>query len=42
LKAFGTQRQSLDKMQTRQQLYELLRYAEYEKRDDDIEKRYGR
>ncbi len=42
LKAFGTQRQSLDKMQSRQQLYELLRYAEYEKRDDDIEKRYGR
>ena len=42
LKAFGTQRQSLDKMQTRQQLYELLRYAEYEKWDDDIEKRYGR
>ena len=42
LKAFGTQRQSLDKMQTRQRLYDLLRYAEYEKRDDDIEKRYGR
>jgi len=42
LKAFGTQRQSLDKMQTRQQLYELLRYEEYEKWDDDIEKRYGR
>ena len=42
VKAFGTQRQSLDKMQTRQRLYELLRYAEYEKRDDDIEKRYGR
>jgi len=42
LKAFGTQRQSLDKMQTRQQLYELLRYAEYEKWDDDIEKRHGR
>ena len=42
LKAFGTQRQSLDKMQTRQRLYELLRYAEYEKWDDDIEKRYGR
>ncbi len=42
LKAFGTQRQSLDKMQPRQQLYELLRYAEYEKWDDDIEKRYGR
>src|SRR5436309_5573029 len=42
LKSFGTQQRSLDKMQTRQRLYELLRYAEYEKRDDDIEKRYGR
>ncbi len=42
LKAFGTQRQSLEKMQTRQQLYDLLRYAEYEKRDDDVQKRYGR
>lgn len=42
LKSFGTQQRSLEKMQTRQQLYELLRYAEYEKRDDDIEKRYGR
>lgn len=42
LKSLGTQQRSLDKMQTRQQLYELLRYAEYEKRDDDIEKRYGR
>ena len=42
LKRLGTQQRSLDKMQTRQQLYELLRYADYEKRDDDIEKRYGR
>jgi len=42
LKSLGTQQRSLDKMQTRQRLYELLRYAEYEKRDDDIEKRYGR
>src|SRR5437588_5500756 len=42
LKSLGTQQRSLDKMQTRQQLYELLRYAAYEKRDDDIEKRYGR
>src|SRR5207249_12192002 len=30
LKSFGTQQRSLDKMQTRQRLYELLRYAEYE------------
>ena len=42
LRSLGTQQRSLDKMQTRQQLYELLRYAEYEKWDDDIEKRYGR
>jgi len=42
LKSLGTQQRSLDKMQTRQQLYDLLRNAEYEKRDDDIEKRYGR
>jgi methylisocitrate lyase len=42
LKSLGTQQRSLDKMQSRQQLYELLRYAEYEKRDGDIEKRYGR
>lgn len=42
LKTFGTQRHSLEKMQTRQQLYDLLRYAEYEKRDDDVQKRYGR
>jgi methylisocitrate lyase len=42
LKSLGTQQRSLDKMQTRQRLYELLRYAEYEKRDADIEKRYGR
>ena len=42
LRSLGTQQRSLDKMQTRQRLYELLRYAEYEKRDDDIEKWYGR
>jgi methylisocitrate lyase len=42
LKSLGTQQRSLDKMQARQQLYDLVRYAEYEKRDDDIEKRYGR
>ena len=42
LRSLGTQQRSLDKMQTRQELYELLRYAEYEKRDADIEKRYGR
>ncbi len=42
LKSRGTQQRSLDKMQARQELYDLLRYLEYEKRDDDIEKRYGR
>jgi methylisocitrate lyase len=42
LKSLGTQQRSLDKMQVRQELYDLLRYLEYEKRDDDIEKRYGR
>ena len=42
LKSRGTQQRSLDRMQTRQELYDLLRYAEYEKRDADIEKRYGR
>jgi methylisocitrate lyase len=42
LKSLGTQQRSLDKMQVRQELYDLLRYLEYEKRDDDIEKRHGR
>lgn len=42
LNARGTQRGSLEKMQTRRQLYDLLRYAEYEQREQDIERRYGR
>jgi methylisocitrate lyase len=42
LKALGTQKGSLDKMLTRQQLYELLRYDEYEKRDKELRERYGR
>lgn len=33
LRSRGTQRNLLDQMQTRQQLYDLLRYAEYEQRD---------
>ena len=33
LRSRGTQRNLLAQMQTRQQLYELLRYAEYEQRD---------
>ncbi|HEY3196689.1 MAG TPA: methylisocitrate lyase [Nitrospirales bacterium] len=41
LKALGTQRESLDKMHTRQQLYELLRYNEYEQQDAKLRERYG-
>ena len=33
LRSRGTQRNLLEQMQTRQQLYDLLRYAEYEQRD---------
>ena len=33
LKNHGSQRGLLDQMHTRQQLYDLLRYAEYERRD---------
>jgi methylisocitrate lyase len=33
LKTRGSQRNLLEQMQTRQQLYDLLRYAEYEQRD---------
>jgi methylisocitrate lyase len=42
LKTLGTQRESLGRMQTRQQLYELLRYADYEKQDAELHTRYGR
>lgn len=42
LKALGTQRDSLGKMHTRQQLYDLLKYAEYERQDHDLHERYGR
>ncbi len=38
IKEHGTQQGFLDKMQTRQQLYELIKYAEYEKFDDKIAK----
>jgi methylisocitrate lyase len=41
LKTLETQQKSLDKMHTRQQLYDLLRYAEYEKQDKDLHGRYG-
>jgi methylisocitrate lyase len=33
LRAHGSQRDLLERMQTRQELYDLLRYAEYEQRD---------
>jgi len=42
LKAQGTQRALLSSMQTRQQLYDLLRYAEYERKDREIQKGDGR
>ena len=42
LKALGTQEGMLNRMHTRQQLYDLLRYSEYEKRDKDLHERYGR
>ncbi len=41
LRCIGTQRGSLDQMQTRAELYDLLRYADYEKRDKDLYERYG-
>jgi methylisocitrate lyase len=41
LKALGTQQKSLDRMQTRAQLYDLLRYEDYEKRDKDLHGRHG-
>lgn len=41
LKALGTQQKSLDRMQTRRQIYDLLRYEEYEKQDKDLHGRYG-
>jgi methylisocitrate lyase len=42
LKTLGTQRESLGEMSTRQQLYDLLRYADYERQDRDLSERYGR
>jgi methylisocitrate lyase len=42
LKDLGTQRESLDKMHTRQQLYDLLRYDQYEQQDARLHERYGR
>ena len=42
LKATGTQRESVSRMMTRQQLYDLLRYADYEQQDQKVQERYGR
>ena len=36
LRAHGTQQQSLSRMQTRRQLYDLLRYDEYERQEKDL------
>jgi methylisocitrate lyase len=41
LKATGTQQAWLERMQTRQQLYDLLGYAAYEARDKELLERYG-
>ncbi len=41
LRHLGTQRESLGKLQTRQQLYDLLRYADYERVDRDLHERHG-
>ncbi len=40
LRREGTQKRLLDRMQTRDQLYDLIRYAEYERHDHEIAKEY--
>lgn len=42
LKSTGTQRDSVSRMMTRQQLYDILKYADYEKQDQRVQERYGR
>lgn len=42
LKTKGTQREMLDQMHTRLQLYDVLQYGDYEKRDKDLYERYTR
>jgi methylisocitrate lyase len=42
LKTNGTLQPWLGRMQTRQQLYDLLRYAEYEQQDKDLHDRHGK
>ncbi len=41
LKTLGTQTGALGLMQTRQQLYELLRYSDYDQQDKTLYDRYG-
>ncbi len=41
LRARGTQRELLSSMQTRQELYDLLRYSEYERQAEAWHERYG-
>jgi methylisocitrate lyase len=41
LKVTGTQQPWLERMQTRQQLYDLLHYAAYEARDKELLEHYG-
>jgi methylisocitrate lyase len=42
LKTRGSQKDSLDHMHTRKELYDLIRYAEYERQDAELRERYGR
>ncbi len=42
LRAMGTQKGLLDRMQTRQQLYELLRYDAYTAQDKKLAERHGK
>jgi methylisocitrate lyase len=42
LKAQGTLQPWVDRMQTRQQLYDLLRYGDYEQQDKDLHDRHGK
>ncbi len=42
LRAMGTQKGLLDRMQTRQQLYELLRYDAYSAQDKKLAERHGK
>jgi methylisocitrate lyase len=42
LKALGTQRDSLSKMHTREQLYEMLRYDDYKRKAARLHEQYGK